>query len=215
MPHDDDDEDDRCLQQHVMVMPNITSHMPTGVGGFVFAVFLRTIIFGRERRGPGPGNGKAAGSHIASAEAITKAKHSNPAVAEAIIDVSSVPCRGRGRWGRVRGASKVEVPLLQRRAGCGQRFAQIPIAAKLQGKAFAGGMVNLSSDLFVVPVAWQTWNVQSRAAELSQAPRSSHLGKVACPRICVATHISGSSSSSSRCGSSSGSSSNSVVVWVA
>ena len=53
MPHDDTNEDDRCLQQHVMVKPNITSHMPIGVCGFVFAVFLRTIIVGRARRKPG------------------------------------------------------------------------------------------------------------------------------------------------------------------
>ena len=76
MPHDDTNEDDRCLQQHVMVKPNITSHMPIGVGGFVFAVFLRTIIFGRETRGPGRAN--------------TKGERSNPA--------------GRGPWGRGRRA---------------------------------------------------------------------------------------------------------------
>ena len=64
MPHDDTNEDDRCLQQHVMVKPNITSHMPIGVGGFVFAVFLRKIIFGRERQGPGPGNGRDPWSRV-------------------------------------------------------------------------------------------------------------------------------------------------------
>ena len=90
MPDDDTNEDDRCLQQHVMVRPNIASHMPIGVGGFVFAVFLRKIIFGRERWGPGPGIGKAASSHIASAGANTKGKRSNPA--------------GRGPWGQVRRA---------------------------------------------------------------------------------------------------------------
>ena len=34
------------------------------------------------------------------------------------------------------------------RLPCGQRFVQIPIAAKLQGKAVAGGTVNLSSGLW-------------------------------------------------------------------